>query len=274
MLLAAVAAGAAAADPATVSRGAYLAAGAGCDQCHTDAEHGGQPYAGGRQFATEFGTVSTPNITPDRETGIGGWSPADFGRAMRWGIAPDDTHYLPIFPFPYFGRLGDADLADLKAFLDSLPPVRRSDRPTSRALALAERARAAIGVAVSQATPWRPDSGRDAVWNRGSYLVATIGRCADCHTPRTLLGAVDEERFLAGSGATAGRRKAPNITPDPHHGIGDWSEDDIVALLTLGQTPDVDFVGGAMAEVVKNTSRLSEADRRAIAAFLKTVPAK
>ena len=94
----------AAADEAEVARGAYLAAAAGCDGCHTDTKNGGAPYAGGRQLATEFGTITTPNITPDQATGIGGWTSADFIRAMRWGIAPDGTHYVTAFPFPYFSR--------------------------------------------------------------------------------------------------------------------------------------------------------------------------
>src|SRR5262249_40678390 len=115
------------ADEAAVQRGAYLAAAAGCDQCHTDKEGHGQPYAGGRRIKTAYGVIPTPNITPDKKTGIGGWSLADFTRAMRWGVAPDDTHYLPVFPFPFYAGLTDQDLADLKAFLDSLPAVPRSN---------------------------------------------------------------------------------------------------------------------------------------------------
>jgi mono/diheme cytochrome c family protein len=107
------------------------------------------------------------------------------------------------------------------------------------------------------------------VLQRGAYLAVTVGRCGDCHTPRTLLGALDPERELAGNG-----RVGPNITPDPEHGIGKWSEDDIVSLLKDGATPDGDFVGGAMAEIVRNTARLTDADRRALAAWLRAVPSK
>jgi mono/diheme cytochrome c family protein len=263
------------AETGAAGRGAYLAAGAGCDQCHTDSAHGGLPYAGGRLLATPFGTIPTPNITPDPATGIGRWSTADFARALRWGIAPDDSHYVPAFPYPFYNRLADADLADLKAFLDSLPAVSRSDLKGAGSTALVPRAQAALAViATPFPGPWRPDPSRDEVRNRGAYLVASVGRCGDCHTPRTWLGAPDPERFLAGMPAEPGGKKVPNITPDPQTGIGNWSEDDIVGVLTDGHTPDFDFVGGAMNEIVKNTARLTAEDRRAIAVYLLSIPAK
>lgn len=263
-----------AADDAAIARGAYLAAAAGCDQCHTDSKNGGATYAGGRVLATEFGAIPAPNITPDVATGIGGWNDADFVRTMRWGISPDGTHYVPAFPFPYFARLSDGDLADLKAFLDSLKPVPHPVAGPEN-LALFARARAAIGIAMAgmSASPPAPASESGPV-ARGAYLVATVGRCGDCHTPLTWLGAPDLDRFLAGSPGGFEGRKAPNITPDPKTGIGKWSEDDIVYLLKEGGTPDGDFVGGAMGEIVRNTARLTDDDRRAIAAYLKTVPAK
>ena len=264
----------AAADPA---RGKYLAEAAGCDRCHTDTAAGASPYAGGRVLDSAFGRLATPNITPDRATGIGGWSEADFIRAMRWGIAPDDSHYLPVFPFVYYNRLTDRDLSDIKAFLDSLPPVPRPAPAPSAPLALWQRARAAAAVAAT-AMPgsWQDDPSRDPVWNRGAYLVAAIGRCGQCHTPTDWLGAPDPQRFLAGAPAGAdflrGSRKAPNITSSREAGIGNWSADDIVTVLTDGTTPDFDEVGGGMAEIVRNTARLSSEDRRAIAVYLQSVP--
>jgi mono/diheme cytochrome c family protein len=267
------------ADGDAIARGAYLAGAAGCERCHTDSERGGAPYAGGRELATAFGIIAAPNLTPDRASGIGSWSAADFTRAMRWGVAPDDSHYVPAFPFPFYARLTTRDLDDLKAFLDSLPAVSRPALRGAGSTALVARARAAIGVALTPpAGPWQPVPDKDPVWNRGAYLVHTLGRCGDCHTPRTLLGAPDPDRFLAGGPAgppndKPGGKKVPNITPDRKAGIGNWSEDDIVRVLTDGNTPDFDEVGGAMAEIVKNTARLSEEDRRAIAVFLATVPA-
>jgi len=260
-----------AAEPGAAARGAYLAAAAGCDQCHTDAKHGGRPYAGGRPLETPFGTVVTPNITPDRATGIGKWRLGDFTAAMRWGVAPDDTHFLTAFPFPFYNRLTERDLADLKAFLDTVPAVRQANRVGSRTPFAA--ARNAMTVA---ATPfpgaWRPDPTRDAAWNRGAYLVAAVGRCGDCHTPRDWLSATDPERPLAGVSASRGGKGAPNITPDPETGIGSWSESDIATLLTDGQKPDFDFVGGSMGEIVDDTARLGDDDRRAIAVYLKSLP--
>jgi mono/diheme cytochrome c family protein len=274
LTLAVISAGSAVADDAAAARGGYLAAVAGCGTCHTDSKNDGAPYAGGRVIQTEFGTIATPNITPDRATGIGGWSQADFERAMRWGVAPDGTHYLTAFPFPYFGRLTDGDLADLKTFLDGVVPVSRPRIAGAAALALFARARAMIGVAIEANSTTPPAPPRDATTARGFYLVTTIGRCDDCHTPLTWFGAPDRERYLAGSSGEFAGKKAPNITPDERTGIGKWSEDEIASLLKDGEAPDGDFVGGAMAEIVRNTARLTDGDRRAIAVYLKTVPAK
>lgn len=263
-----------AAEAASAARGAYLAAAAGCDHCHTDTENRGRPYAGGRAIETSAGIVYTPNITPDPETGIGRWGYADFERAVRWGIAPDDSHYLPAFPFPFYNRLTDRDLADLRAFLETLPAVSQVNRAQAAGLLSAGRTKAAVTV-MAEPFPgaWVPDPSKDAIWNRGAYLVAAVGRCGDCHTPRNRLGARDPERTLSGGSAGPGGKAVPNITPDSKTGIGDWSEQDIATLLENGQTPEFDFVGGAMGEIVHSTSRLDDADRRAIAVFLKSLPA-
>jgi mono/diheme cytochrome c family protein len=264
-----------AAPPAdSVARGAYLAAAAGCDQCHTDAKNEGRPYAGGRALETPFGTVFPPNITPDPDTGIGRWRLEDFNQAMRWGIAPDDSHDLPVFPFPFYNRLTDGDLCDLRSFLESVTAVSLTNHPSSPKNFSAAWTRAAVSVVAERFSgPWQPDPGKDAAFNRGAYLVATVGRCGDCHTPRDWLGAPNPEFALSGASAGPGGKAVPNITPERETGIGNWSEDDIVTLLRDGQTPDFDFVGGAMAEIVKNTSRLDDADRRAIAVYLRAIPA-
>ena len=120
--------------------------------------------------------------------------------------------------------------------------------------------------------PWQPDATKEAAWNRGAYLVAAIARCGDCHTPRDWLGAPEPARLLGGTLAGPGGKAVPNITPDPETGIGKWSVEDVENLLRNGQTPDFDFVGGAMAEIVRNTSRLTDADRAAIALYLRSLP--
>jgi mono/diheme cytochrome c family protein len=262
-----------AADTGAVTRGAYLAVAAGCDQCHTDSKNNGPAYAGGRAMATEFGVIVTPNITPDPAIGIGGWSQADFVRAMRWGVAPDGTHYTTAFPFPYFARMTDSDLADLKAFLDSVAPVSRRGAGSAASLAIAARARAAIGTVLA-AGPVLLSATSDPKVARGEYLANSVGRCGDCHTPQTWYGAPDESRALAGSAGWFGGKKAPNITSDPKTGIGSWSEDDIAELLKTGGTPDGDFVGGSMAEIVRSTERLNDGDRHAIAAYLRALPVR
>ena len=219
---------------------------------------------------TPFGKIRTPNITPDAETGVGRWQFDDFVRALRWGIAPDDTHYMPAFPFPYYNHLSAGDLADIRAFLDTLPAVpRRNEASAPNNFA---GARSALAVTATPFPgPYQTDPTRDQVWNRGAYLVETVGRCGDCHTPRDVFGAPVRDRALAGAPAGFGHKAAPNITPGS--GVGRWTEKDIVTLLRTGETPDVDFVGGAMAEVVKNTARLDDADRRAIAIYLHSLPA-
>jgi mono/diheme cytochrome c family protein len=170
--------------------------------------------------------------------------------------------------------LSDRDLMDLKAFLDSIPAVSRVNTATPSGMFAATRTRAAIvSVAESSPGPWQADETKNQNWNRGAYLVVTVGRCGDCHTRRNWLGVRDTERQLAGTSAGPGGKAVPNITPDPETGIGRWSKDEIMALLKDGQTPDFDFVGGAMTEIVKNTTRLTDADRNAIATYIRSLPA-
>ena len=267
-----LAAPAVAVESDTVTRGAYLANAADCVACHTDSEHGGQPYAGGRAIVTPFGTFYSPNITPDPETGIGRWSEAQFLRALRDGVRPDGANYFPVFPYPSFTKIVDADARAIKAYLFSLPAVRQPDRTHDVSFPFSWRF-LQIGWKwlFFDPGPFQPNPERSAAYNRGAYLVTALAHCGECHTPRNLLGATEPRRFLAGSAHGPDGKAVPNITPDRETGIGDWSEDDIVGMLTDGHTPDFDFVGSAMAEVVKSTARLTLADRRAIAVYLKSL---
>ena len=242
--------------------------------CHTDVDHGGKPYAGARALATPFGTFYAPNITADPETGIGRWTDAQFLRALRSGVRADGANLFPVFPYTSYTGILDEDALAIKAYLFAQPAVRQPNRAHDVSFPFSWR---------WLQTPWkwlfftpgpfRPAPDRDAVWNRGAYLVATVGRCGDCHTPRNFLGALETMRLFAGSSAGAGGKVVPNITPDPETGIGKWSEEEIVNLLKDGQTPNFDFVGGAMTEIVRNTSRLDNADRHAIAVYLRALPA-
>ena len=265
-----------AADPEAdaIARGAYLANAADCEACHTDREHGGQPYAGGRALATPFGTFYSPNITPDPQTGIGRWSDEQFLRALRDGVHPDGANYFPVFPYPSFTKITDADARAIKAYLFSVPAVRQANRTHDVSFPLSWRfLQDGWKLLFFSPGPFRPAPNRSEAYNRGAYLVTALAHCGECHTPRNWFGATKPDRFLAGNPDGPDGKKVPNITPDRKTGIGNWSEDDIIGVLTDGHTPDFDKVGGAMAEVVKSTARLTEEDRRAIAVYLKSLPA-
>jgi mono/diheme cytochrome c family protein len=255
------------------SQGAYLANAAGCEDCHTDRGRGGQPYAGGRALATPFGTFYSPNITPDPETGIGRWSDEQFLRALRDGVRPDGANYFPVFPYPSFTKIADADARAIKAYLFSLPAVRQANRAHDISFPISWRfLQNGWKLLFFSPSPFRPAPERSETHNRGAYLVTALAHCGECHTPRNWFGAMEPDRFLAGNPDGPDGKTVPNITPDPETGIGNWSEEDITTLLKTGQTPEFDFVGGAMGEVVRNTSRLDDADRRAIAVYLKSLP--
>ena len=261
-------------DGDLVARGAYLATAAGCADCHTDAKNGGRPYAGGRSLTTPFGTFYAPNITPDMVTGIGQWSDVQFLNALREGVRPDGSNFFPVFPYPSFTKITDGDVRAIKAYLFAQPAVRQANRAHDVAFPFSWRfLLSGWKVLFFNPGPFRPAPDRGETYNRGAYLVTALAHCGECHTSRNWFGAMEPSRFLAGTPHGPDGKAVPNITPNQETGIGKWSDDDIEALLKDGQTPDFDFVGGAMAEVVKNTARLTDADRRAIAAFLRSVTA-
>jgi len=255
-------------------RGAYLFRAGGCFSCHTDVAHDGAALAGGRALATPFGTFYAPNITPDRETGIGAWSAADFRRALREGLSPSGAHYYPAFPYPSYTLMSDEDVAALWAYLTTLPAVRHANRPHD--LTLPFRVRAAVGLwkfLFFRAGPFQPESGDSDEVSRGAYLVRALAHCGECHTPRNLLGGPDDDRFLAGTRDGPDGRSVPNITPHADTGIGGWSEGDIVQLLNSGLKPNFDNVQGSMAESVRHgLAYLSDDDLIAIARYLKAIP--
>lgn len=247
---------------------------ADCAGCHTDAKGGGAPLAGGRPLATPFGVVFSPNITPDRQTGIGGWSEAEFHRALRQGIGRDDGYLFPVFPYPAFTGMSDQDIGDLYAYLMSRPAVARADKPDALRVPFRWRFLQRFWrLLFFRPGPLQPMAGKGASWNRGRYLAEAVVHCQECHTPRNFLGGLETGRAYSGNRQAPDGMKVPNITGDDETGIGKWSADDVAALLKTGQTPDMDFVGSGMAEVVKGTAALSDADRQAIALYIKTIPA-
>lgn len=251
------------------ARGAYVVRLAGCVTCHTKDGDQRSFLAGGRALKTPFGTFHTPNITPDRDTGIGGWTTEDFVRAMAGGTAPDGSHYYPAFPYTSYARMTTRDIVDLKAYLDTLKPVRNDVPPHE--LGFPFNLRFVLGLwkrLFFDEAPFATSPERSAAWNRGAYIVNGPGHCRECHTPRNPLGGF-AAAHLAGSLQGPAEGRVPNITPHEDRGIGSWSIEDITFMLETGLKPDGDAVGGNMGEVVEHgTSHLTEADLAAVAAYL------
>lgn len=258
-------------------RGKYLLHAGGCIGCHTDKatlKAKGPILGGGRVLKTPFGTFYGPNITPHPEHGIGHWTQAQFRRALRHGRAPSGYNYYPAFPYASFTQMSDRDIGELWAYLRTLKPVDRPNRP--HALKFPYNIRFLVTFwnwLHFKRGPFKPQPARSKAWNRGAYLVNALGHCGECHTPRNALGGLKQRLAMSGSsGGPAG--DAPNITPDKDTGIGGWSAEDIVSALKLGMLPDGDFIGGEMTEVVEHgTSQLNDNDLKAIAAYLASLPA-
>lgn len=257
-----------------VQYGAYVFRAGGCFECHTDTKTKGQPLAGGRGLPTPFGTFYSPNITPDPETGIGRWSEADFVRAMRKGLSPDGANYFPSFPYTAFAKITDADMRALWAYLRAQPPVKQPNKPHD--VPFPFNLRLAVWgwkFLYFDDAPFAPDPAKPAAWNRGAYLVNALGHCGECHTQRNLLGGLKSDRMFGGSTDGAEGKPVPNITPHPSAGISRWSEKDIAEFLGSGMTPEGDFTGGLMGDVIEQSTKyLTAEDRLAMAAYLKALP--
>lgn len=282
-----------AADNAIVERGRYLAEAADCVSCHTAAN--GKKFAGGRPIETPFGVIYSTNLTPDRETGLGLWSDADFYRALHQGLSKDGDRLYPAFPYTYFTHISQQDVAAIKAYLDTLAPVRNMIPHNRMAWPFNQRALMAVwnllffreGTQPSSASPENFSDGaaedsattdneatrnnKNFIRERGAYLVEALGHCGACHTPKNFLGADKSHAALQGSKIQ--NWFAPNNTGDRRTGLGNWNEDDIVEYLQTGRNARA-LAAGPMAEVVENsTSKLHKSDLHAIAAYLKQLPA-
>lgn len=262
----------AAVSVAQATDGEYLLNAAGCVACHT--AEGGRPLAGGRAFVTPYGTFYSPNITPDRETGIGTWSRAQFVAALKHGTSPDGVAYFPVFPYTSYRLMSDQDAGAIHDHLQSLEPYQQQNREHDLAWWL--------GRWMMKLWQWwnldplvpMPVT-KDPMINRGRYLVDALGHCGECHTPRNWSGVmVRQSHYLAGSKQGPDGDAVPNITTDRSNGIGKWDADDLQYFLETGTLPNGDYAGGLMTDVIDNsTSKLTAADRKAMAAYLKTVPA-
>ncbi|MFO0472491.1 MAG: c-type cytochrome [Pseudomonadota bacterium] len=266
---AAPAAPAAVAEAELVARGAYLARVANCAGCHT--ARGGAPLAGGRALATPFGVVFAGNLTPDPATGLGSWSADDFWRALHLGRGRDGRRLVPAFPYTETTRMTRADSDALFAWLRTLPPASVPARPHElRGVYGTQLALAAWRVFFFRPGVWQDDPGRSAEWNRGAYLVNGAGHCAACHGGRNLLGAAGDD--FAGGFLPTGEGYAPSLARADQAGVHDWPLEEVMALLRYGAAPR-GRATGPMAEVVRgSTSHLSDADLRAMAVYLQSLP--
>ena len=253
-----------------VKRGEYLARAGDCAACHS--APGGNPYAGGYAFKLPFGTIYSSNVTPDKETGIGTWSDADFLRAFHDGIGKDGQNLYPAFPYTSYTLLTDPDVLAIKAYLFSLKPVHY--RPPANDLSFPYNQRYLMrfwNVLFNPGRRFQPNSDRPPEWNRGAYLTEALGHCGECHTPRNLMYAPSSS--LKFGGTLIQGWKAYNITPDREWGIGAWSDDQLADYLANGHAPERSSAAGPMGEAVDNSLRfLTTGDIHAMVAYVKTVP--
>jgi mono/diheme cytochrome c family protein len=255
-------------DYEQVKAGRYQAILADCMGCHT--RPGGKLFAGGAPLQTPFGKMTAPNITPDNDTGIGGWSEAQFRRAVKQGVAPDGQLLYPAMPYPNYARMSDEDVGRIWGYLQTIEPVRGLVQTNQLAWPFNIRAlMTGWDLLYFKPGPIKPDAGKSAEWNRGAYIVNGPGHCDTCHSPKSLL---DANSGAPLSGASLQGWFAPDITKDAH-GVGSWSVADVAAYLKTGHN-NHSMASGPMAEAIEDsTSLMNDGDLQAIAVYLKDAPA-
>jgi mono/diheme cytochrome c family protein len=257
---------------AAVARGEYLIKAADCVACHTLGETG-KPFAGGVAFKLPFGTIYSTNITADPTYGIGAYTDDEFVRAVREGVRRDGKHLYPAFPYTSYTQLSRDDVLAIKAYLWTLPPVAQPSRANELGFPFNQRWGMILwDAAFHKSGRFTPDPTKSAQWNSGAYLAGALGHCGECHTPRNLGFGLDHGRELSGEELQGWR--AYNITSDPQHGIGAWSDDQILAYLASGHAPSHASAGGPMLEAVAHSLQfLNPTDATALVTYLRTVPA-
>lgn len=258
------------ADP--IARGRYLTQAADCEACHTD--ENGTPFAGGRAFKTPFGTLYSPNITPDAQTGIGQYEDADFIRAVHKGIARDGKRLYPAFPYAAYTYITDEDVLAIKAYLFSLAPVHNSAPGNALSFPFNQRWLMTFwGALFNPDKRFEPLPEQSVEWNRGAYLVEGLAHCGDCHTPRNLMQGLDNAHKFGGT-LTNGWR-AYNVTADKTAGVGGWSDAELAQYLASGHASGRGTASGPMAEAVQLSFRnFSASDIQAMVTYLRTIPAR
>ena len=270
ILCSAFACGAAWADPSAeiVAHGKALVEAGDCASCHTVDPQ--KPFAGGKRIDTPFGAIYSPNLTPDKNTGIGYWSDQDFLRALRSGVAPDGSNYYPAFPYPNFTKLTRDDIFAIRAYLTTLTPFANKAPPALRFPLNFRVVMRGWNYLFFRPGIFEPDQDKSTEWNRGGYLVEGAAHCGACHTPKNLFGA--DKRGQKFGGGLVGGWFAPRLDGTERSGLKSWSADDIVEYLQSGRNGR-SHADGLMAEVIVNsTSKMSDSDVRAIATYLKDLP--
>ena len=250
--------------------GEYLARAGDCIACHT--ARGGEPFAGGLEMLTPFGSLYTPNITPDPETGIGKWSADDFYRALHEGKSKDGSLLYPAFPYPSYTKVTRADSDAIYGYIMSIAPVKRKSTPHKMQFPYNQR-NLMIGwrTLYFTAGEYKPDPSQSAEWNRGAYLVLGLGHCDACHTSRNMLGATVKDKELSGGLIPLQDWYAPSLTSNREAGLGQWEVEEVVALLRTGISKR-GVVFGPMAQVVHDSLQyITEADTQAMAVYLKSL---
>lgn len=254
-----------------VARGELVFWGAGCASCHMAAGAKGEAQlvlSGGQRFPSDFGTFIAPNISQDPAQGIGGWSLLDLANAVTRGVSPEGEHYFPALPYASYAKMELQDVADLYAYLKTLPADPTPSAEHELAFPFSRREAVGVWKLLFLNDDWALPGNLTPTAARGRYIAEALAHCGECHTPRNLMGGMDKSRWLGGAPNPTGEGKIPNITP----GKLGWTAPDIVQYLTTGFTPDFDVVGGHMAHVVENMARLPESDRQAVAEYLLAVP--
>lgn len=254
------------------ARGEPLFYAAGCANCHAAPGAEGEArlvLAGGLEFPSAFGTFVAPNISPDPQHGLGDWSLAEFARALVEGVGREGGHLYPALPYVSYDMADLQDIADIRAFLMTLPADATPSQPHDLGFPFNIRRSLGGWKLLFKRPGWIVEGELTAEQARGRYLVEVLGHCGECHTPRNALGGWDRSRWLGGAASPDGKGRIPNITP----GGLDWSAADIAYYLETGFTPEFDSAGGEMATVVESLSQIPAEDRAAIAAYLKRVPA-
>jgi mono/diheme cytochrome c family protein len=254
------------------ARGRTVFTAGGCASCHRAvgaSESVAAVLSGGQRFASDFGTFVAPNISNDVDHGIGAWSTRDLMTALRHGTAPGGWHYYPVLPYTAYTHMVDGDVADLRAYLATLPADATPNQPHEVGFPFNIRRALGLWKLLFLTNDWVLTDAPTPELERGRYIVEALAHCGECHTPRNALGGLQRGRWLAGGPNPNGKGTIPNITPAKLS----WSKAEIVDYLTTGFTPDYDTVGGHMVDVVDNMSKLPASDRAAIAAYLKAIPA-